>query len=234
MAACDKAFSHRTNTPIFFVDLWLPYSTDIAYTEKIAAEVETHINAQPGVDNTMVTVGQGALRFMLTYNAQRQYANYAQILVRTDALNQIPSLIGDIEAYIRANYPEVKGQAKRIMFGPSNNSSIEARFIGNDPTILRSLAAEGRAWRPKAEQVASADPDSDGIMHDWQESSKVIRPQFSDYLGRELGVDKREIDNTLRMSFGGINVGLYRDGTRLMPIVLRTPGCGTVECRQAQ
>lgn len=66
------------------------------------------------------------------------------------------------------------------MFGPSNNSSIEARFIGNDPTILRSLAAT-------AEQIARADPDSDGVMHEWQESSKVIRPQFSDYLGRELG-----------------------------------------------
>lgn len=211
-----QSFFPPSNTPIFFVDLWLPYSTDVAYTEKVAAEIEKHISEQPGVDNTMVTVGQGALRFMLTYNAQRQYTNYAQILVRTDALNQIPSLIGDIEAYIRANYPEVKGQAKRIMFGPSNNSSIEARFIGNDPTILRSLAA-------KAEQIASSDPDSDGVMHDWQESSKVIRPQFSDYLGRELGVDKREIDNALRMSFGGVNVGLYRDGTRLMPIVLRTP-----------
>ncbi|WP_286673443.1 MULTISPECIES: efflux RND transporter permease subunit [Symbiopectobacterium] len=28
------------------------------------------------------------------------------------------------------------------------------------------------------------------------------------------------------MRFGGINVGLYRDGTRLMPIVLRTPDAG--------
>ncbi|MBG6243668.1 MFS transporter [Candidatus Symbiopectobacterium sp. 'North America'] len=211
-----QSFFPPSNTPIFFVDLWLPYSTDIAYTEKIAAEIEKHINEQPSVDNTMVTVGQGALRFMLTYNAQRQYANYAQILVRTDALNQIPPLIRDVEAYVRDNYPAVKGQAKRIMFGPSNNSSIEARFIGNDPTILRSLAAT-------AEQIASANPDSDGVMHDWQESSKVIRPQFSDYLGRELGVDKREIDSALRMSFGGINVGLYRDGTRLMLIVLRTP-----------
>ncbi len=51
----------------------------------------------------------------------------------------------------------------------------------------------------------------------------MIRPQFSDYLGRELGVDKREVDGTLRMSFGGLPVGLYRDGTRLIPIVLRTP-----------
>ncbi|ATM77076.1 efflux RND transporter permease subunit [Serratia fonticola] len=211
-----QSFFPPSNTPIFFVDLWLPYGTDIAYTEKIAAQIEQHIQAQDGVSDTMVTIGQGAMRFMLTYNAQRQYSNYAQIMVRAKQLNQIPGMIGQIEGYVRNNFPQVNAQAKRIMFGPSNNSSIEARFIGPDPNVLRTLAA-------KAETIASADPNADGVMHDWQQRSKVIRPQFSDYLGRELGVDKREIDSALRMSFGGIAVGLYRDGTRLMPIVLRTP-----------
>lgn len=211
-----QSFFPPSNTPIFFVDLWLPYSTDIAYTDKIAGEIEKHINQQPGVANTMVTVGQGAMRFMLTYNAQRQYSNYAQILVRASALNQIPGMIAQIESYVRGTYPQVQVQAKRIMFGPSNNSSIEARFIGSDPQVLRGLAAQ-------AESLIRQDANADGVMHDWQESSKVIRPQFSDFLGRELGVDKREIDSALRMNFGGITVGLYRDGTRLMPIVLRTP-----------
>ncbi|PVZ82447.1 MFS transporter [Serratia sp. S1B] len=211
-----QSFFPPSNTPIFFVDMWLPYGTDIAYTEKIAAEIEQHIKVQEGVSDTMVTVGQGAMRFMLTYNAQRQYSNYAQVMVRAKQLNQIPAMTEQIERYVRSNYPQVNVQAKRIMFGPSNDSSIEARFIGPDPSVLRSLAT-------KAENIINSDPNSDGVMHDWQERSKVIRPQFSDYLARELGVDKREVDNALRMSFGGIAVGLYRDGTRLMPIILRTP-----------
>lgn len=211
-----QSFFPPSNTPIFFVDLWLPYGTDIAYTEGMAAEIEQHVKQQPGVVDTMATVGQGAMRFMLTYNAQRQYANYAQILVRTEQLGQIPQLITQIESYIHSNYPQVNPRAKRLMFGPSNDSSIEARFNGPDPDVLRSLAAQ-------AVKVVSGDASSDGVTHDWQERSKMIRPQFSDYLGRELGVDKREVDGTLRMSFGGINVGLYRDGTRMMPIVIRTP-----------
>lgn len=211
-----QSFFPPSNTPIFFVDLWLPYGTDIGYTEEIAAKIEGHIREQAGVSDTMVTIGQGAMRFMLTYNAQRQYSNYAQVMVRAEQLNQIPQMIDQIEGYVRAQYPQVSVQAKRIMFGPSNNSSIEARFIGPDPDVLRSLA-------DKAEKIASSDPNSDGVRHDWQERNKVIRPQFSEHLGRELGVDKREIDGALRMSFGGATVGLYRDGTRMMPIVLRTP-----------
>ncbi len=211
-----QSFFPPSNTPIFFVDLWLPYGTDIGYTEEIAAKIEGHIREQAGVSDTMVTIGQGAMRFMLTYNAQRQYSNYAQVMVRAEQLNQIPQMIDQIEGYVRDQYPQVSIQAKRIMFGPSNNSSIEARFIGPEPDVLRSLA-------DKAEKIASSDPNSDGVRHDWQERNKVIRPQFSEHLGRELGVDKREIDGALRMSFGGATVGLYRDGTRLMPIVLRTP-----------
>lgn len=211
-----QSFFPPSNTPIFFVDLWLPYGTDIGYTEEIAAKIEGHIREQAGVSDTMVTIGQGAMRFMLTYNAQRQYSNYAQVMVRAEQLNQIPQMIDQIEGYVRDQYPQVSVQAKRIMFGPSNNSSIEARFIGPDPDVLRSLADQ-------AEKIASSDPNSDGVRHDWQERNKVIRPQFSEHLGRELGVDKREIDGALRMSFGGATVGLYRDGTRMMPIVLRTP-----------
>ncbi|ENG0950764.1 efflux RND transporter permease subunit [Yersinia enterocolitica] len=211
-----QSFFPPSNTPIFFVDIWLPYGTDIGYTEGVADKVEQYIKQQKGVADTMATIGQGAMRFMLTYNAQRHYPNYAQVMVRTEQLDQIPGLIDEIEAYMHDEYPQVDAQIKRIMFGPSNNSSIEARFIGPDPEVLRSLAAQ-------AEKAIIADPMADGARHDWQDRSKMIRPQFSDYLGRELGVDKREVDGTLRMSFGGLPVGLYRDGTRLMPIVLRTP-----------
>ncbi|VFS48498.1 Cation efflux system protein CzcA [Budvicia aquatica] len=188
----------------------------LAIPKRLRQKIEGHIREQAGVSDTMVTIGQGAMRFMLTYNAQRQYSNYAQVMVRAEQLNQIPQMIDQIEGYVRDQYPQVSVQAKRIMFGPSNNSSIEARFIGPDPDVLRSLADQ-------AEKIASSDSNSDGVRHDWQERNKVIRPQFSEHLGRELGVDKREIDGALRMSFGGATVGLYRDGTRLMPIVLRTP-----------
>ncbi len=77
-------FFPSSNTPIFFVDLWLPYGTDIAATEKMASDIETAINSQPGVVTTVATVGQGSMRFILTYSGQRQYSNYAQIMVRMD------------------------------------------------------------------------------------------------------------------------------------------------------
>ncbi|KOC89566.1 efflux RND transporter permease subunit [Winslowiella iniecta] len=209
-------FFPSSNTPIFFVDLWMPYGTDIHYTSKIASEIEQRINQQQGVAATVTTVGQGGMRFTLTYNGQRQYTNYAQIMVRTDDQQRIASLSREIEQDIQANYPEVNERIKHIMFGPSGDSAIEVRIRGSEPDELRHIASQVGEIIQREGRVFT-------VRNDWQERSKIIRPQFSPYLGRELGVDKREIDNALRMNFSGTPVGIYREGSRLMPMLLRTP-----------
>ena len=163
-------FFPSSNTPIFFVDLWLPYGTDIATTEKMASDIETSINGQPGVVTTIATVGQGSMRFILTYSGQRQYSNYAQIMVRMDDQRSINALTQHVDSYIARNYPQVNASSKRVMFGPSGDSAIEVRIKGPDPDRLRLLASQ-------VGDILSADPATDGVRNDWQNRSKVIRPQ---------------------------------------------------------
>lgn len=209
-------FFPSSNTPIFFVDLWLPYGTDIAATEKMASDIETTINGQPGVVTTIATVGQGSMRFILTYSGQRQYSNYAQIMVRMDDRRSIDALTRHVDAYIARNYPQVNASSKRVMFGPSGDSAIEVRIKGPDPDRLRLIASQ-------VSTILTADPAVGSVRNDWQNRSKTIRPQYSTTLGRELGVDKQDIDSALQMNFTGSRVGLYREGADLLPVVVRPP-----------
>jgi multidrug efflux pump subunit AcrB len=171
----------------------------------MASDIETSINGQPGVVTTVATVGQGSMRFILTYSGQRQYSNYAQIMVRMDDQRSINALTQHVDSYIARNYPQVNASSKRVMFGPSGDSAIEVRIKGPDPDRLRLLASQ-------VGDILSADPATDGVRNDWQNRSKVIRPQYSASLGRELGVDKQDIDNALEMNFSGSRAGLYREG----------------------
>ena len=209
-------FFPPSNTPMFFIDLWLPQGTDIRYTEQLVAELDRHVLEQEGVTTVSSSIGQGALRFILTYAPQKQYPNYAQLLVRTDNLERIEPLINQLEQYVAEQYPQVKPKFKQLMLGPSNDSKIEARFSGPDPDELRRLGGE-------VSRLMRQDPVANAVMHDWHERTKLVRPQFAEARARELGVDKSALDDLLRMSFSGMNVGLYRDGTRLLPIVARTP-----------
>ena len=209
-------FFPSANTPIFFVDLWLPYGTDINATEQMASDIEKSITGQQGVVSTVTTIGQGSMRFILTYNGQRQYSNYAQIMVRMDDQRNIGALSHRIDAYIVRQYPQVNASTKRVMFGPSGGSAIEVRIKGPDPDRMRLIASQ-------VGDILTADPATDSVRNDWQNRSKVIRPQFNLALGRELGVDKQEVDNALEMNFTGSRVGLYREGADLLPVIVRPP-----------
>ena len=209
-------FFPSSSTPIFFVDLWLPYGTDINWTEKMTGDIEKTINGQPGVETTVSTIGQGSMRFILTYSGQRQYSNYAQIMVRMDDQRSIPALSRHVDEYIARNYPQVNASTKRVMFGPSGDSAIEIRIKGPDPDRLRLIASQ-------VDNILTRDPATDSVRNDWQNRSKVIRPQYVTALGRELGVDKQDVDNALEMNFSGSRAGLYREGSDLLPVVVRPP-----------
>jgi multidrug efflux pump subunit AcrB len=179
-------------------------------------DIEKRIAGQPGVVRTVSTIGQGSIRFILTYSGQRQYSNYAQIMVRMDDQRNIPALARRLDEEIARHYPQVNASTKRVMFGPSGDSAIEVRIKGPDPDTLRGLAS-------RVSDILNNDPATDGVRNDWQNRSKVIRPQFMAASGRELGVDKQDVDSALEMNFSGSRVGLYREGADFVPIVVRPP-----------
>ncbi len=182
----------------------------------MTGDIEKTINGQPGVETTVSTIGQGSMRFILTYSGQRQYSNYAQIMVRMDDQRNIPALTRHVDEYIARNYPQVNASTKRVMFGPSGDSAIEIRIKGPDPDRLRLIASH-------VDSILTRDPATDSVRNDWQNRSKVIRPQYVTALGRELGVDKQDVDNAPEMNFSGSRAGLYREGSDLLPVVVRPP-----------
>ena len=206
-------FFPSSSTPIFFTDLWLPYGTDIHYTAETAASIARFINQDPAVEATVTTVGQGALRFTLTYDGARQYSNFAQIMVRVKDARQLDVLALQTEHFIQQHYPQVNERIKRIQFGSASDSAIALRVIGPDPEKLRHIASQ-------LDAIFLADGTTFPVRNDWQERSKVIRPLYSALRGQELGIDKRDIDQALRMNFSGDAVGIFRDGSRLMPVML--------------
>ena len=196
--AVRQNFFPSSNTPIFFVDLWLPYGTDIKWTEKMTGDIEKTINGQPGVVTTVATIGQGSMRFILTYSGQRQYSNYAQIMVRMDDQRNISALTRHVDEYIARNYPQVNASTKRVMFGPSGDSAIEVRIKGPDPDRLRLIASQ-------VDDILTRDPATGSVRNDWQNRSKVIRPQYVAALGRELGLPEKFIR---RHPFPGPGLGV--------------------------
>ncbi|MGR5192894.1 efflux RND transporter permease subunit VmeI [Vibrio rotiferianus] len=222
-----QAFFPSSTTPIFQLDVWLPEGTDIRATNDKLEELEGWLAKQDHVDHITTTAGKGLQRFMLTYAPEKSYAAYGEITTRVDNYEALAPLMEQFRAHIKANYPEINYKLKQIELGPGGGAKIEARIIGSDPTVLRTLAAQ-------VMDVMYADPGATNIRHDWRERTQVLEPQFNESQARRYGITKSDVDDFLSMSFSGMNVGLYRDGTTLMPIVARLPEDERIDIRNIE
>ncbi|EOV9224198.1 efflux RND transporter permease subunit VmeI [Vibrio parahaemolyticus] len=222
-----QSFFPSSTTPIFQLDVWLPEGTDIRATNDKLKELESWLAEQEHVDHITTTAGKGLQRFMLTYAPEKSYAAYGEITTRVDNYEALAPLMARFRDHLKANYPEINYKLKQIELGPGGGAKIEARIIGSDPTVLRMIAAQ-------VMDIMYADPGATNIRHDWRERTQVLEPQFNESQARRYGITKSDVDDFLSMSFSGMTIGLYRDGTTLMPIVARLPEDERIDIRNIE
>ena len=211
-----QGFFPASNTPMFFVDIWEIEGTDIRATREDALKVSAFLREQEGVKQTATVVGGAHQRFTLVYSPPDASPATAQIIVKTDTRERIVELTDKVASFMREQMPQIDPLIKSLRIGPGRDAKIEARFSGPDPAVIRQLSEQAKA-------IMRADPETQDVRDDWRQPVKVIRPLFDEQVGRQLGITREDLAGALELASQGTQVGLYRDGIRLLPIKLRSP-----------
>ena len=210
-----EAFFPPSNTPIFFADIWMREGADIRKTEAKIKALEKQVADMENVTNVTSVMGMGAQRFILTYMPENVYRSYGQLIIETGNLDQVKALVPQVEEVLGSD-PEIDYKVKLLQVGPAPKADIEARFYGSDPKVLRQLGAQ-------AEAIIKAEPAATGVRHSWREMVSIVRPQLDEAAARRSGISKQAIDDAMLVNFNGQQVGIYRDGSHLLPIIARAP-----------
>jgi multidrug efflux pump subunit AcrB len=80
-----------------------------------------------------------------------------------------------------------------------------------------------RTWAEEAKDVLRAHPGMRGVNDNWNERVKVLRLEVDQDKARALGVTSQSIAQASRTLLSGTPIGQYREGDRLIDIVLRQP-----------
>jgi multidrug efflux pump subunit AcrB len=211
-----QVFFPASNTPMFLLDLWQPAGTDIRFSIEQSQQVVEFLTKQPEVTGVTSTIGRGADRFMLTYQPEKMFPSYGQLIIRVEDKDQLVPLMAKTRDYITEQLPELQIKLKRLEVGPSTAAKIEIRIDGPDPQQLRMLAEQ-------AKTILAGDAGATNIRDDWREREKVLRPIFNEAAARRVGISKQDVDDVLLTHLNGKTVGIYRDGTHLLPIISRPP-----------
>ncbi|MBR9843830.1 MAG: efflux RND transporter permease subunit [Rhodobacteraceae bacterium] len=212
-----QAFFPDSNTPMFFVHYKLPQGTDIQTTSDHMRLMETWLAKRDEVVSVATFIGQGASRFMLTYESEKANPSYGHLIIQTETLDQIPALRAELNSFGRASFPEGEFRTKRLVFGPGGGAPIQLRLSGQDPAMLRQLAANMQSVLHHA---------SDNLIDmrtDWREQELVLTPIYATERAQTAGINRDDVAQMLKLATDGISSGVYREGDRQIPIITRLP-----------
>ena len=212
-----QQFFPDSNTPIFFVHYKLPQGTGIHRVAEDLATVEAWLAQREEVESVATFIGRGASRFVLTYSARKPNPSYGHLIVRTRDAGRIPALQADLDTFGRSSLPEGEFGTRRLVFGPGGGDPIQVRFSGSNPEILRKLGEEAIA------RMAATSDELINLRTDWREKELVISPVYASARAQTAGLAREDIASTLKFATDGLLAGAYREGERLIPILVRLP-----------
>ncbi len=198
------------------VDLWYPEGTSFAANEEVSRRVESRIMKLEGVDHVTTWVGSGAERFALVLDQIFPQSNVSQMIVLPKDLASRERLRHELPAILATEFPEARARAKLLPNGPPVPYPVQFRVVGPDPAKVRAYADEVKA-------IMLKNPNMRGVNDNWNESVKVLRLEVDQDKARALGVSSQVIAQAARTFNSGSTIGQYREGDKLIDIVLRQP-----------
>jgi multidrug efflux pump len=216
MGQVQQQFFPDSSRPEIMVDLWLPEGSSISANDAVARRVEARLGGEPGVQSVSTWVGSGVPRFYLPLDQIFPQTNVSQMIVLSQDLQARERLRQALPALLASEFPEVRARIKLLPNGPPVPYPVQFRVVGTDPSVLRGLADE-------VKEAMHQSPNTRGVNDNWNESVKTLRLEVDQDRARALGVSSQSIAQALRTLLSGSTVGQYRDGDKLIDIVLRQP-----------
>ncbi|HEY1393563.1 MAG TPA: efflux RND transporter permease subunit [Methylibium sp.] len=216
MGKVQQQFFPDSSRPEILVDLWLPEGSGYVTTEAIAKRFEARMMKEPGVATVSTWVGSGVPRFYLPLDQIFPQTNVMQAILLPKDLKTREELRQRLPALLAEEFPDVRGRVKLLPNGPPVPYPVQFRVIGSDVKQVRT-------WADEAKAVLRENPNMRGVNDNWNESVKVLRLEIDQDKARALGVTSQAIAQASRTILSGTNIGQYRQGDRLLDIVLRQP-----------
>ncbi len=216
MGKVQQQFFPDSSRPEILVDLWLPEGSPYVATEEVARRVEQRLAQEEGVSSVTTWVGSGVPRFYLPLDQVFPQTNVSQLIVLPKDLKTREVLRVKLPTLLAQEFPEVRGRVKLLPNGPPVPYPVQFRVVGPDPAALRERADAVKA-------VMRENPNTRGVNDNWNESVKTVRLVIDQAKARALGVSSQAIAQASRTLLSGTPVGQFREGDKLIDIVLRQP-----------
>lgn len=176
--------------------------------EKLALEGDAD------VEHWSSYVGQGAIRFLLSYDVQPASPNFGQIVVVARDVAARDRLREKARGIIARDFVGTDAYVHLLDIGPPVGRPVQYRISGPDLQSVRKLA----------QTVAVAlgqNGNLSDIVFDWNEPGRVVKVDVLQDKAAQLGITSETIATALNSIVGGSTTTQIRDSIYLVDVIGR-------------
>jgi multidrug efflux pump subunit AcrB len=201
-SAVPKGFTPPNDVAEFDVNVRAPEGTSLAETRLIAERVARDIRALPGVDHTLVTIGNDAA---VTRNLANIFVHLVDPRFRKD--DQF-AIMEQVRTKVVPRQPkDLRIDVSQTAQISSGQSQAQVQYTLSGPD-LHQLAAHTKTILERFRQVKGAvDVDSNLVV-----GNPELHVEIDRDLAGNLGVNVADIANALELLVGGLKVSTYEEG----------------------
>lgn len=195
------------------IDITLPGSPSLEQTRRVCDDVTALLKHHEEVVSGAVFVGGSAPRFYYNVTPKAPDDHLAQVLINTRHADEVPALVAKLRAELDREITSARCVVKQLEQGPPVDTPIQIRLTGDDLDTLRGLA----------DQVAAAVREAGGykVHDDLDQRVPTLQIQVDQDRAAAAGVVAPAIGAAVRSAFAGLTVTELREGSRLVPVILR-------------
>jgi multidrug efflux pump subunit AcrB len=225
MRFVPQQFFPSSDRPELIIDWNLPQGASIKETRDQMDRFEKEqLVGRAGVDHFSSYVGEGAVRFILSFDVQPPNDFFGQTVIVTKGVKERDELKPQLQAWLRKTYPGTDALVHYLDIGPPVGRPVQYRISGPDTQKVRAYAQQ-------VADIVNEHPAVESSIFDWNEPSRVVRVDVNQDKARRLGVSSQAIASALDAIFGKTALTQVLDDIYLVNVVTRAsaPERGSIE-----
>jgi multidrug efflux pump len=220
-------FFPPNDRPTFLAELRLPVGSSLEKTDRVAAEIERFLKdellvdaraireGEEGVTDWAVFMGEGAPRFILSFNIEQTTPEYAVFIINATSREVIDDVIPRLRQFCFDSFPDLKAQIDPLPLGPPIVNPIEIRISGRDEDVIFDIV---EAVKAKLYSL----PGPTAISDDWGARAKKLMVRINEARAKRAGVSNFDIAISLQTALTGFDTTEFREDDKVIPVTLRS------------
>ncbi|MGO7668861.1 efflux RND transporter permease subunit [Rhizobium ruizarguesonis] len=215
MGLVQQQFFPSSDRTELVIDWNLPHNSSIAETNRQMARFEKEMLADnKDIDHWTTYVGQGAPRFILSFDVQTPDVSFGQTIIVTKGLDVRDKVRAELQDYLTKTFPGTDAFVKLLDIGPPVGKPVQYRITGPDIQKVRDLSQQFAG-------VMGSHPLLANMVLDWNEPSRVVKVDVLQDKARQLGVSSEDIATALNGIVEGSTATQVRDDIYLINVIGR-------------